>query len=87
VSSQAFDAAKELYENSRWIPAFEAFSALADTGHRDAAQIALEMWRYGLPRYGVDFTASDERLEAWEHINAPADRTRVSARLMPNYKD
>jgi hypothetical protein len=63
-----FDAALVEYERNHWAVAYAALARLADLGHRDAARLALQMWRYGTPLYGQAFDAAPSQLAAWTRM-------------------
>jgi hypothetical protein len=78
---KAFEAAMLAYEHNHWQDAFAAMTALADSGHREAARIALQMRRHGQALYGIAFAASDDQLQRWMHLvsctsGAPCAPTR-----------
>ena len=64
--AQRFDAALVEYERNHWPEAFAALSALADSGHREAARMALQMGQYGPALYGREFVASADQLARWK---------------------
>jgi hypothetical protein len=66
--AQVFDAAMLDYERNHWAEAYAAFGQLADRGHRDAARIALQMWRYGPALYGTSFAADAQQVERWSRL-------------------
>ncbi len=73
----AFDSAMDAYAHQRFRDAFDGLARLADSGHGDAARIALLMLRHGRPLYGMDFTASTQQRQHWAHTAgalAPAAR-------------
>jgi hypothetical protein len=57
--------AAEAYEKNHWTDAFAAYSILADTGDADAARIAYQMWKYGVPLYATEFLATPFQLKRW----------------------
>jgi 2,4-dienoyl-CoA reductase-like NADH-dependent reductase (Old Yellow Enzyme family) len=71
---QAFAQAMALYDRSHWASAWRSFAELADAGHRDAAWLALQMWRHGPRLYGMAFDASPQRRARWQALlEAPRD--------------
>ena len=54
-SGATFAAAMQAYERNHWQQAFDALADLADGGHVEAARIAGQMQRFGLPLYGMHF--------------------------------
>jgi hypothetical protein len=65
LGSPRFDDAMTLYEQCQWPEAFEQLAALADTGHPDAARIALLMAQRGTAMFGGRFDADPARRERW----------------------
>ena len=64
--AQRFDAALVAYERNHWPEAYAALSALADSGHPEAARMAHQMQRYGLVLYGREFVASASQVALWK---------------------
>jgi hypothetical protein len=60
-AQQAADA----YEKNHWVDAFTTYAYLADAGHADAARIASQMWKYGVPLYATEFLATPAQLKRW----------------------
>lgn len=60
-----YAAAMEDYEESRWPEAFIRFSMLAAEGHREAARMAWQMWRYGPELFGMEFPAGANQPQVW----------------------
>ena len=54
-SGATFAAAMLAYERNHWQQAFDALADLADGGHVEAARIAGQMQRVGVPLYGMSF--------------------------------
>lgn len=73
----AFERAMLDYEQARHAQAFDAFARLADTGHGDAARIALLMVSHGPRLYGRRFEVDAARRERW--LDAAAPRATRSA--------
>lgn len=71
--SARFDAAMLAYERNHWTEAYAVLAALGDEGHAEAARIALQMWRYGQPLYGMRFAASTAQVQRWVGIRRCAD--------------
>jgi hypothetical protein len=67
-----FVQALEAYERNHWSAAFEAFAALADAGHAEAARVALQMLRFGPPLYGQRFEAPALRQQRWQATTGAA---------------
>ncbi|WP_341892311.1 hypothetical protein [Variovorax sp. YR752] len=67
-----YEAARSDYEVGHFRRAFDAFAALADAGHCDAARIGREMVRYGPQLYAIWFEVQPDRLARW-HAVAPCD--------------
>lgn len=61
----SFDQAQLHYEAGHYGPAYAAFAALADCGHREAARIALQMRQFGPALYGTAFMAGPRQLQRW----------------------
>ena len=61
-----FAAAMLAYERSHWQQAFHTLSDLADRGHVEAARIAGQMQRFGLPLYGMQFPVRPTQLAQGE---------------------
>ena len=57
-----FLAAMLAYERSHWQQAFHTLADLADRGHVEAARIAGQMQRFGLPLYGMQFPVRPTQL-------------------------
>ena len=64
--AQRFDAALLVYERNHWPEAYAALTALADSGHPEAARMALQMRQYGPALYGREFVASAGQLAQWK---------------------
>lgn len=64
----AFDMAQLAYERSHWPEAYAGFLLLADSGHAEAARIALLMHRYGPRLYGLHFEAGDAQVDRWSRL-------------------
>ena len=64
--AQLFDAALVAYERNHWPEAYAALSALADSGHPEAARMALQMRQYGPALYGREFVANAGQLAQWK---------------------
>lgn len=60
-----FEAALLAYERNHWTQAFAALARLADSGHPEAARMALQMWRFGPQLYRTEFAASATQVERW----------------------
>jgi hypothetical protein len=75
-----FDDAVAQYEAGHYAEAFRSFSRLADCGHREAAQIALRMRRFGPQLYGIAFETTPEQLARWsDTARAGSDTARGCA--------
>ena len=61
-SGATFAAAMLAYERNHWQQAFDALADLADGGHVEAARIAGQMERFGVPLYGMNFQVRSTRL-------------------------
>lgn len=80
--SPVFEAAQLSYERNHWPQAFAAYAALADSGHAEAARIALQMARLGPALYGSRFAASDGQRQRWAALVATAgDAAGAGGRL------
>lgn len=75
-----YDDAHVDYEVGHYERAFAVFASLADEGHCDAARLALQMVRHGRKVYGVDFSATPERLGRWQLL---ASCKAAPARAVP----
>jgi hypothetical protein len=62
---EAFGAAHNQYAQNHWDAAFLSFSRLAEQRHRQSAQIAFQMWKYGPVLYKTDFSASKDQVLRW----------------------
>ena len=58
-----FDDAMQAYERNHWSLAFEAFLALAEQGHVDAARLMMQMHWHGTRLYGQSFALTPLQLE------------------------
>ncbi|MBL8349125.1 MAG: hypothetical protein JNL87_02325 [Burkholderiaceae bacterium] len=68
------------YENCHWATAFQAFSALADEGHRPSARVALLMAARGPALYGQSFEAGAPQRQRWAGLQAwPVDTETPAA--------
>lgn len=63
-----FGAAMANYEDNRWPVAFEQFARLADQGHRDAARMAWQMWRYGPELFAQSFEVAPAQRTHWHSV-------------------
>lgn len=64
--SLRFDSALDRYEKGHYEAAFQAFAAVADDGHCEAARIAQQMARLGRTLYPVAFQLESGRLQRWQ---------------------
>ena len=71
IDATKLQQAAEAYESNHWVKAFTTYADLADAGHYEAARIAYQMWRYGVPLYSTRFLARPEQLKKW-HIQLSA---------------
>ncbi len=62
---ERYEVARAAYERNHWQQAFDAFAALAEQGHPEAARLALQMWRHGPRLYRIDFAATPVQLKRW----------------------
>jgi hypothetical protein len=76
----AFERAMDDYHVQRFGPAFEVLSGLADTGHAQAARIALLMSRHGLRLYGREFALDAARRERWSAVASVPPATLLGQR-------
>lgn len=60
--------AAEAYEKNHWADAFATYAYLADTGDANAARIAYQMWKYGVPLYATEFLATPLQLKRWRSL-------------------
>ena len=70
ASLAPFDAALLQLEQCHWPQAFERFAALADTGHPEAARIALLMQAHGARLFGGRHGAPIDRRVRWLDLAA-----------------
>lgn len=63
-----FDQALVHYEIGHYADAYRTLARLADSGHADAARIALQMWRHGRALYFMSFDASADQVERWAKL-------------------
>lgn len=63
-----FRAAMAAYERNHWPEAYATLSALADSGHPEAARLALQMRQFGPALYGREFVASAGQMAQWKRI-------------------
>jgi hypothetical protein len=61
-----FDEAMLLMEEGHWQGAFTRLAALADTGHPQAARIAMVFVQRGTSLFGGSFMASARQRECWQ---------------------
>jgi hypothetical protein len=61
-----FDEAMLLMEDGHWQRAFTRLAALADTGHPQAARIAMVFVQRGALLFGGSFMASARQRECWQ---------------------
>lgn len=80
---EAFDQAMALYDRNHWARAWQLLAELADAGHRDAAWLALQMWRHGARLYGMDFELGAQRRERWLDLLEPARPARPEGQWEP----
>jgi hypothetical protein len=76
VSSLAvvFEAAMRDYEAQRFGRAFDTLALLADSGHAEAARIALLMSAQGPRLYGRRFELHPQRRERWLEVAVDGHR-------------
>lgn len=60
-----FVAAMRLYHDDRYAAAYGRLADLADSGHAEAARIALLMLRLGPSLYRSQWSASREQIQHW----------------------
>ncbi len=78
---QRLDAALVAYERSHWPEAYAALSSLADSGHPEAARMALQMRQYGPALYGREFAASPGQVARWKRsLGCSGDVTGVGCK-------
>lgn len=65
-----FDEAMLLMEEGLWQGAFTRLAALADTGHPQAARIAMVFVQRGALLFGGSFVASVRQRECWQRADA-----------------
>jgi hypothetical protein len=73
-SAVAFESAMRDYEAQRFGKAFDTLALLADSGHAEAARIALLMSAQGPRLYGRRFELHPQRRERWLDSAAAGDR-------------
>ncbi|MDH4287872.1 MAG: hypothetical protein OEV65_03920 [Aquincola sp.] len=71
----SFDRAMDDYVAQRFDAAFDGFAQLADSGHCEAARIALLMRAHGARLYGRSFRVDAARRQRWVDAAAPAAAT------------
>jgi len=74
-----FERAVTDFAEHRYTTAYGRLAQLADQGHRDAAHLALHMYRYSGALYGAAWQASTEQQRAWsslvvDDLRAPVQR-------------
>jgi hypothetical protein len=72
-----FDRAMDDYVAQHFDAAFDGFAQLADSGHREAARIALLMRAHGTRLYGRSFRVDAARRQRWVDT-AAADAATAS---------
>lgn len=83
----AFNRAVEQYQRGQWSDAYGRFIALANDGDRDAARIALFMYRYGPRLFGSHWDASPDDVEVWEQLETRGQKTfRATPVFKPKYR-
>ena len=81
--AQRFDAALMAYERNHWPAAYAELSALADSGHPEAARMALQMRQYGPALYGRWFVASAGQVALWKRSSGcSGDSTRAGCQAI-----
>lgn len=60
-----FVVAMQIYNDCHYPIAYARLSGLADSGHAEAARIALLMVRYGPQLYGSEWSASPRQIDNW----------------------
>lgn len=80
---ESFAQAMALYDRNHWASAWRLLAELADSGHRDAAWLALQMWRHGPRLYGTDFELGPLRRERWLDLLEPARPARPEGHWEP----
>ena len=82
----AFSEAVEQYQRGHWADTYGRFIELANDGDRDAARIALFMYRYGPRLYGSYWDASPDELDVWERLGTQGPKTfRAAPVFKPKY--
>ena len=71
-----FEAAMIEMERCHWPAAFERLAELADSGHGQAARIALLMQAHGTRLFGGSFRAEPARRRQW--LDAAAPRSQMA---------
>ena len=64
--ARRFDEALRLMQEGHWPLSFACLAELADTGHQQAARLALLFVKRGSFLFGSSFHASDQRRAGWE---------------------
>jgi hypothetical protein len=64
--ARRFDEALHFMQEGHWLLSFACLAELADTGHQQAARLALLFVKRGSLLFGGNFRASDQRRAAWE---------------------
>jgi hypothetical protein len=72
VQAAPFDAALVHLERCQWPQAFAQLAELADTGHPEAARIALLMHAHGTRLFGGSFKVQAPRRERWLDVASAA---------------
>ena len=68
----AFAQATELYSQGKHSAAYGRLMRLADAGHAEAAQLVLNMHRFGPRLYGTLWDATPEQLAHWKALQLSA---------------
>jgi hypothetical protein len=68
----AFDGAMDAYAHQRFRDAFDGLSRLADSGHADAARIALLMVAHGPRLFSQRFDITTARRQQWLDLASAA---------------
>ena len=72
AAAAAFDRAMDHFAHSHWSEAFKELVPLADSGHREAARVALLMAARGPRLFGQTFTASPSQRDRWREAASRA---------------
>ena len=73
-----FVAAMRLYHDDRYAAAYGRLADLADSGHAEAARVALLMLRHGPALYRSHWSATREQVQHWLDLASQRQRVLVA---------